>query len=251
VIGLLWLVPAIPFASAASLLLFGGRFSRRAAVVAGVGSIGLSALFAILVAAAFVTATPAGHACTQVLWTWIDVAGFRPQIAFYLDALSLVMILVVTFVGFLIHIYAAEFMAEDQGFTRYFGYMNLFVASMITLLLGNNLLLLMLGWEGVGLCSFLLVGFWYREPANGAAARKAFIVTRICCSRSSAPCRFRNSCGGLRSSGAPDPLARLRRRSCCWAEPWASQPNCRCRSGCRMPWPAPRPPAHSSTRPPW
>src|SRR5580658_9563375 len=108
-IGLLWLVPAIPFASAALLLLFGGRFSRRAAVVAGVGSIGLSALATILVAAGFLNATPAGGAYTQVLWTWIDVAGFRPQIAFYLDALSLVMALVVTCVGFLIHIYAAEF----------------------------------------------------------------------------------------------------------------------------------------------
>src|SRR5580704_3502626 len=178
-IGLLWLVPVIPFASAALLLLFGGRFSRRAAVMAGVGSIGLSALVAILVAAGFLSATPPGGAYTQVLWTWIDVAGFRPQIGFYLDALSLVMLLVVTCVGFLIHIYAVEFMAEDEGFTRYFGYMNLFVASMITLLLANNLLLLMLGWEGVGLCSFLLVGFWYREPANGAAARKAFILTRV------------------------------------------------------------------------
>ena len=178
-IGLLWLIPAIPFASAALLLLLGGRLSRRAAAVAGVGSIGLSALTSILVAVGFLNATPANRAYTQVLWTWIDVAGFRPQIAFYLDSLSLVMILVVTFVGFLIHIYAAEFMAEDEAFTRYFGYMNLFVASMITLLLANNLLLLMLGWEGVGLCSFLLVGFWYREPANGAAARKAFIVTRI------------------------------------------------------------------------
>lgn len=175
-LGLLWLVPAIPFASAALLLLFGGRFSRKAATLAGVGSIGLSALIAMLVAAGFLNVP---RAYTQVLWTWIDVAGFHPQIAFYLDSLSLVMILVVTFVGFLIHIYAAEFMAEDPGFTRYFGYMNLFVASMITLLLGDNLLLLMLGWEGVGLCSFLLVGFWYREPANGAAARKAFIVTRI------------------------------------------------------------------------
>jgi NADH-quinone oxidoreductase subunit L len=86
---------------------------------------------------------------------------------------------VVTVVGFLIHIYAAEFMWEDDGFSRYFGYMNLFVASMITLLLANNLLLLLLGWEGVGLCSFLLVGFWYREPVNCDAARKAFIVTRI------------------------------------------------------------------------
>jgi NADH-quinone oxidoreductase subunit L len=179
VIGLLWLVPVIPFASAALLLLFGGRFSRKTAVMAGVGSIGLSALAAILVAAGFLSAPPPGGAWTQVLWTWINVAGFEPQIAFYLDAMSLLMILVVTCVGFLIHIYAAEFMTEDEGFTRYFGYMNLFVASMITLLLANNLLLLMLGWEGVGLCSFLLVGFWYREPANGAAARKAFILTRV------------------------------------------------------------------------
>jgi len=179
VIGLLWLVPAIPFASALLLLLFGGRMPRSAATGVGVGSIGLSALAAILVAAGFLSSPPAGNAFTQVLWTWIDVAGFRPQIAFYLDALSLVMIVVVTFVGFLIHIYSAEFMWADEGFSRYFGYMNLFVASMITLLLGDNLLLLLVGWEGVGLCSFLLVGFWYREPVNCQAARKAFIVTRI------------------------------------------------------------------------
>jgi NADH-quinone oxidoreductase subunit L len=179
VIGLLWLVPAIPFASALLLLLFGGSLSRKAATAVGVGSIGLSAVAATLVAIGFLSSPPAGNAYTQVLWTWIDVAGFRPQIAFYLDALALVMILVVTWVGFLIHIYAAEFMREDDGFSRYFGYMNLFVASMITLLLGNNLLLLLLGWEGVGLCSFLLVGFWYREPVNCQAARKAFIVTRI------------------------------------------------------------------------
>jgi NADH-quinone oxidoreductase subunit L len=179
VIGLLWFIPAIPFASALLLLLFGGGLSRRAATSMGVGSIGLSALTAILVAAGFLNYPPTGNAYTQVLWTWIDVAGFRPQIAFYLDALSLVMVLVVTCVGFLIHIYAAEFMWEDEGFSRYFGYMNLFVASMITLLLADNLLLLMLGWEGVGLCSFLLVGFWYREPVNCRAARKAFVLTRI------------------------------------------------------------------------
>jgi NADH-quinone oxidoreductase subunit L len=89
------------------------------------------------------------------------------------------MVLVVTWVGLLIHIYSAEFMLEDAGYGRFFAYMNLFVASMLTLLLGNNLLLLLLGWEGVGLCSYLLIGFWYREPANGRAARKAFIVTRV------------------------------------------------------------------------
>ena len=178
-ISLLWLIPALPFASALVLMLFGARFSRRAVAAVGVGSIGLSALITILVAASFFTAPPSGNSYTQVLWTWINVAGFEPEIGFYFDALSLVMVLVVTFVGFLIHIYSAEFMIDDPGYSRFFAYMNLFVASMITLLLANNLLLLLLGWEGVGLCSYLLIGFWYRDPANGHAARKAFIVTRV------------------------------------------------------------------------
>jgi NADH-quinone oxidoreductase subunit L len=178
-IRLLWLIPALPFASALVLVLFGSRFSRRATAVVGVGSIGLSALITILVAVSFFSAPPSGNSYTQVLWTWINVAGFEPEIGFYLDPLSLVMVLVVTFVGFLIHIYSAEFMIEDEGYSRFFAYMNLFVASMITLLLANNLLLLYLGWEGVGLCSYLLIGFWYRDVANGRAARKAFIVTRV------------------------------------------------------------------------
>jgi NADH-quinone oxidoreductase subunit L len=179
VISLLWLVPALPFASALVLMLFGPRLSRRAVVAVGVGSIGLSALITALVAISFFSDTPAGGSYTQVLWTWINVAGFQPEIGLYLDALSLVMVLVVTFVAFLIHIYSAEFMIGDEGYSRFFAYMNLFVASMLTLLLGNNLLLLLLGWEGVGLCSYLLVGFWYRDPANGLAARKAFIATRV------------------------------------------------------------------------
>ena len=178
-ISLLWLVPALPLVSALVLVLFGSRLSRGAVAAFGVGSIGLSALITILAALSFFSAPPAGNSYTQVLWTWIDVAGFKPEISFYLDALSLVMVLVVTFVGFLIHLYSAEFMVEDEGYSRFFAYMNLFVASMITLLLGNNLLLLYLGWEGVGLCSYLLIGFWYREPVNGLAARKAFIVTRV------------------------------------------------------------------------
>ena len=175
----LWLIPALPFASAVVLMLFGSRFSRKVIAALGVGSIGLSALITVLVAIDFFASPPAGGAYTQLLWTWISVAGFTPQIGFYLDALSLVMVLVVTFVGFLIHIYAAEFMIEDEGYSRFFAYMNLFVASMLTLLLANNLLLLYLGWEGVGLCSYLLIGFWYRDPANGRAARKAFIATRV------------------------------------------------------------------------
>jgi NADH-quinone oxidoreductase subunit L len=179
VISLLWLIPALPFASALVLMLFGSRLSKRWASGFGAGSIGVAAVITILVAVAFISSPASGSSYTQVLWTWIDVAGFQPQIGFYLDSLSLVMLLVVTFVGFLIHVYSAEFMIEDDGYSRFFAYMNLFVASMLTLLLANNLLLLYLGWEGVGLCSYLLIGFWYKDPANGRAARKAFILTRV------------------------------------------------------------------------
>jgi NADH-quinone oxidoreductase subunit L len=175
----LWLIPAIPFASFTMLALFGPRISKKAAAVIGVASIAASAVISILITWKFLVSSPSGDSYTQVLWTWIDVAGFRPQIAFYLDALSLIMTLVVTFVSFLIHLYSAEFMIESEGYSRFFAYMNLFVASMVTLLLADNLLLLYLGWEGVGLCSYLLIGFWYTDPANGLAARKAFIVTRI------------------------------------------------------------------------
>lgn len=99
--------------------------------------------------------------------------------SFYLDALSSVMILVVSGVGLLIHIYAAAYMKTDENFSRFMAYMNLFIVAMLILVLADNLVLLYLGWEGVGLCSFLLIGFWYQEKANVLAARKAFIVTRI------------------------------------------------------------------------
>jgi NADH-quinone oxidoreductase subunit L len=176
---LLWVIVAIPLASACVLAVLGSHLSHRVVAAWGVGSIGVSALITILVAADFMISPPAGHAYTEFLWTWISVAGFQPHIGFYLDALSLVMILVVTFVSFWIHLYSVEFMRHDEGYSRFFAYMNLFVASMLTLLLADNLLLLYLGWEGVGLCSYLLIGFWYHDPANGLAARKAFIVTRV------------------------------------------------------------------------
>lgn len=173
---LLWLIPAIPFASALTLALVGGRLSKATVAIAGVGSVGLATLISLaLVPASLAAQTP----YTQVLWTWINVAGFKPEIAFYLDPVSLLMVVVVTFVGFLIHLYSAESMKQDEGYSRFFTYMNLFVGSMIVLVLADNLLLLYLGWEGVGLCSYLLIGFWYKDAANGLAARKAFIVTRV------------------------------------------------------------------------
>jgi NADH-quinone oxidoreductase subunit L len=179
VLRLLWLIPAIPFASFIALALVGSKISKKSAALIGVASIAVSTVISVLITWNFLVSPPPGDSYTQVLWTWIDVAGFRPQIAFYLDALSLIMTLVVTFVSFLIHLYSAESMIESEGYSRFFAYMNLFVASMVTLLLADNLLLLYLGWEGVGLCSYLLIGFWYGDPKNGLAARKAFIVTRV------------------------------------------------------------------------
>jgi NADH-quinone oxidoreductase subunit L len=176
---LLWLIPALPLVGFVTLALFGPRMKHGAVAAVGVSSVGLSALFSIFITASFLASTPAGGSYDQHLWNWISIGDFHPQIGLYLDALSMLMVLVVTFVSFLIHLYSAEFMEEDDGYSRFFAYMNLFVASMVILLLADNLLLLFVGWEGVGLCSYLLIGFWYRDPANGRAARKAFIVTRV------------------------------------------------------------------------
>jgi NADH-quinone oxidoreductase subunit L len=176
---LLWLIPAFPLLGFLLLFVSGGTLGRRAIALIGVGSVGLSALVTLAVGTAFLAAPPAGHAYTQELWTWMQVGDFAPKIAFYLDPLSLVMTFVVTFVGFLIHLYSSEFMIEEEGYSRFFAYMNLFVFSMLALVLADNLLFLFLGWEGVGLCSYLLIGFWYRDAQNGSAARKAFVVTRV------------------------------------------------------------------------
>jgi NADH-quinone oxidoreductase subunit L len=176
---LVWLIPAIPFASALVLATLGPCLPRHTVAILGVASIGAATVVSILLTWNFISSPPAGYAYTEILWTWIRTGGFRPQIAFYVDALSVIMTLVVTFVSFVIHLYSVEFMRGDEGYSRFFCYMNLFVASMVTLVLAENLLLLYLGWEGVGLCSYLLIGFWYQDRANGIAAQKAFIVTRV------------------------------------------------------------------------
>ncbi|HEV2248507.1 MAG TPA: NADH-quinone oxidoreductase subunit L [Terriglobia bacterium] len=178
-LALLWLIPILPFAGFIVLGLLGRRMTSAMVAIIGVGSIGLSVLFSALVTAAFLLHPPDGQVFTQTLWTWIQVGSFAPGISFYLDALSLVMVLVVGFVSFFIHLYSMGYMRGEEGYSRFFAYMNLFVGSMLTLVLADNLVLLYLGWEGVGLCSYLLIGFWYQDPANGRAARKAFIVTRI------------------------------------------------------------------------
>ncbi len=175
----LWLVPILPFVSFAVLALIGPRLTRRAVALVGVGTIGVSAILAFAIGLSFLSAPPPDGAYSQLLWTWLRVGNFAPGIAFYLDPVSLVMMIVVTFVGFLIHLYSTEYMRNEEGYSRFFAYMNLFVGSMLTLVLADNLLPLYLGWEGVGLCSYLLIGFWYKDRANGRAARKAFVVTRV------------------------------------------------------------------------
>src|SRR5664280_1172601 len=176
---LLGLIPALPLAGFVLLTLLNRRLSRAAAGIIGAGSVGLAAIVAILVSASFMLSPPAGHHFHQVLWTWFDTGGLRPQVAYYLDAMTVVFILVITVVGFLIHLYSTEFMEHDEGFTRFFMYMNLFVASMLVLVLADNLLLLYLGWEGVGMCSYFLIAFWQKDTQNVYCGRKAFIITRI------------------------------------------------------------------------
>jgi len=176
---ILALIPAIPFLSFLVLALFGHKLSRRVAGIIGAGSIGIIAILTFIIAIAFLRTLPEVKSYSVVVWEWINAGNLKVDISFSLDALSLVFCFVITFVGFLIHLYSIGFMAKDEGFTRFFAYMNLFVGSMLVLVLADNILLMYLGWEGVGLCSYLLIGFWYKEPQNGYAARKAFIITRI------------------------------------------------------------------------
>jgi NADH-quinone oxidoreductase subunit L len=176
---LIALIPAIPFLSFLILALLGHRLSRKVAGIVGAGSIGIIAILTFILGVGFLKSLPDIKSYSVNIWEWINAGNLKVNISFSLDALSLVFCFVITFVGFLIHLYSIEFMAKDEGFTRFFAYMNLFIGSMLVLVLADNILLMYLGWEGVGLCSYLLIGFWYKEPDNGYAARKAFIITRV------------------------------------------------------------------------
>ena len=174
---MLWVVPALPLLGAILLLCTEGRLPKSVVAVVGAGSVGLAALWTLKVGFSAVGTGDWHYA--EALWTWMAVGDFTPSITLYLDGLSLVMTGVITGVGFLIHLYATGYMWDEDGYSRFFAYMNLFVFAMLMLVLGDNLLTLFLGWEGVGLCSYLLIGFFHNDPANGYAARKAFVVTRV------------------------------------------------------------------------
>ncbi len=176
---LTWAIPALPLAGFAVLGLAGRRLTPRAVAWVGAGSVAAAFALAAAVAAAFLAAPPAGGAFSQTLWTWWTVGGLAAHVSLRLDPLSLVFVLVVTFVGSLVLLYSTEYMEGDPDYSRFFAWMDLFAGSMLVLVLAADFLLLYLGWEAVGLCSYLLIGFWYRDCANGRAAMKAFVVTRV------------------------------------------------------------------------
>ena len=174
---LLGWVPLFPFLGFLILVLTNERFSKPLAPWIGVGSVGISALLVSLIGFEFLNGILEPY--RLILGSWMTIDNLSVPLGFYLDALSMTMLFVVTGVGFLIHVYSAGFMEFDPGYARFFAYMNLFVSAMLVLVLADNLVLLYLGWEGVGLGSYLLIGFWYDNPDNGYAARKAFVMTRI------------------------------------------------------------------------
>ncbi|MTD42565.1 NADH-quinone oxidoreductase subunit L [Erwinia sp. CPCC 100877] len=174
---LLWLTIFLPLIGYLLLAFSRGRWSENLSAVVGVGSVGLAALVTAYAGMEFME--NGRQAFSLPLWRWMSVGNFNIDFTLVLDGLSLTMLSVVTGVGFLIHMFASWYMRGEEGYSRFFAYTNLFIASMVVLVLSDNLLMMYLGWEGVGLCSYLLIGFYYSDPKNGAAAIKAFVVTRV------------------------------------------------------------------------
>ena len=170
----LWLIPALPLLGAAWNGLAGRNRSEGSIAAVAIGSVALSFLVAVR-AFLLLGVTPV----LESHLPWIEAAGFRADFNFYFDPLAAVMTLVVTGVGLLIHIYAAGYMSREGGYYRFFACLNLFVFFMLILVLAGNYLFLFAGWEGVGLCSYLLIGFYFRDNSAAEAGKKAFLVNRI------------------------------------------------------------------------
>jgi NADH-quinone oxidoreductase subunit L len=171
----IWLVPAFPLLGVVINGLFGRTYVRERAHLVAVPAAGLSFVVALLISLQVF----AGQTLDVNIYPWVVAGDFHAPVGFLVDPLSTVMMLTVTFVGLLIHIYSIGYMHDDPGYPRFFVYMNLFMFSMLMLILANNYLLMFLGWEGVGLCSYLLIGFWYEKKTATDAGNKAFIVNRV------------------------------------------------------------------------
>src|SRR6186713_739916 len=175
----LWIIPVSPLLGAIINGVLGRRFSKSVIGIIGAGSVALS--FAVSLGA-FLQMLRMPEESLPIVhnyFVWIQAGEFQANFGFLLDHLSGVMILIVTGVGFLIHVYSTGYMHDDDGFYRFFAYLNLFMFSMLTLVLANNYLLMFVGWEGVGLCSYLLIGFWFGKKSATDAGKKAFVVNRV------------------------------------------------------------------------
>jgi len=177
VLDLVWIVPALPLLGATTLLLVGKRIGEPRAGWIATGLMALSFAWAIVVFVALLDQGSDAHQST--LFTWLQVGAFRVEMGFLVDPLSTVWLLLVTGVGSLIHLYSIGYMRGDERFARYFAYLNLFAASMLVLVLGSSFLVTFLGWEGVGLCSYLLISFWFERDSAAVAGKKAFIANRV------------------------------------------------------------------------
>jgi NADH-quinone oxidoreductase subunit L len=174
---LVWLIPLFPAIGFVINGLFGKRISRKVVGPIACAAIGLSAVFSSLLL--FALLRQPDPFFERDIFTWIVSGQFKATIGYQVDALSIVMALVVSWVSFFIHIYSIGYMHEDPGYPRYFTYLNLFVFMMLNLILANNFLLMFVGWEGVGLCSYLLIGFWFEKDSASNAGKKAFVVNRV------------------------------------------------------------------------
>jgi NADH-quinone oxidoreductase subunit L len=177
-VDLAWLIPVVPAVSAALLLLFGRRIGKASAWVA-IAAVAYSAVASTLVFTYLLGQPEDGRSFVRTVAGWLSAGDFQVDWALLIDPLSAVMLLLVTWVGLLIHVYSLGYMEGDDGYSRFFAYLNLFVASMLVLVLGESMLVLFVGWELVGLCSYLLIGHWFTERANATAAKKAFVVNRV------------------------------------------------------------------------
>ncbi len=174
-----WLIPLLPFIGFVINGLVGKSLPKGVVGTIGSATVGLSFLITLVIFLEFLKLPVEARSVEKVVYTWMAAGSFKVSVAYLIDPLSLIMMLVVSGVSAIIHVYSIGYMYDDEGFYRYFSFLNLFVFAMLTLVSANNFLLMFVGWEGVGLCSYLLIGFWYEKQSASDAGKKAFVVNRI------------------------------------------------------------------------
>ncbi len=176
---LVWLIPALPLAGFLLLLFFGRRIGEPLAGWIASAMVGLSFVVTLIVWAGLLDRPSEDREFTQILFQWLPVGNLHVDVGFLVDPLSITMAIFVTGIATLIHVYSIGYMHKDEHFSKFFVYMNLFVFSMLILVLGDNLVVTFVGWEGVGACSYFLIAFWFTERPNAVAGKKAFVTNRI------------------------------------------------------------------------